>query len=430
MADVQSYFPVKIVDNSTGTTAAVTSGNAVKVDGSAVTQPVSGTITHVPSGTQTVAGTVTAVQSGTYAVSGTVTNVPSGTQTVAGTVTNVPSGTQPVSGTVTNVPSGTQTVTTTEAITDNAGFTDGTSKVLMAGFAFDESAGTSLTENDAAAARIDSKRAQVLVIEDATTRGQRATVSAAGAVKIDGSAVTHPVSGTITNVPSGTQPVSGTVTHVPSGTQTIAGTITAVQSGTYAVSGTVTHVPSGTQTIAGTVTSVPSGTQAVSGTFTGVSAGDVAHDGVDSGNPLKIGGQARTTNPTAVADADRVNAVFDKIGRIVTAPCQVRQLVTSATITLTNTSETTLLAAGGSGVFHDMTMLTITNTSGTAVRVDIRDTTGGSVIISFYVAASGGGAVVPFSVPLSQTSSNTNWTAQLSASVTDVRIFMQAVKNV
>lgn len=41
----------------------------------------------------------------------------------------------------------------------------------------------------------------------------------------------------------------------------------------------------------------------------------VAHDAVDSGNPLKIGGKARTSLPTAVADADRVDALLDAQGR-------------------------------------------------------------------------------------------------------------------
>ena len=58
-------------------------------------------------------------------------------------------------------------------IVDNAAFTDGTTSIGMAGYIFDETAGTALTENDGAAARIDSKRAQVIAIEDATTRGQR-----------------------------------------------------------------------------------------------------------------------------------------------------------------------------------------------------------------------------------------------------------------
>ena len=70
--------------------------------------------------------------------------------------------------------------TTQVGIVDNAGFTDGTSVVLPAGFIFDEVAGTALTENDVGAGRIDSKRAMIMVIEDATTRGTRAAVTATG----------------------------------------------------------------------------------------------------------------------------------------------------------------------------------------------------------------------------------------------------------
>lgn len=67
-----------------------------------------------------------------------------------------------------------------DAVADNTGFVDGTTKLGMAGYILDETPGTGLTENDAAAARVDSKRAQVLVLEDATTRGQRAAVDASG----------------------------------------------------------------------------------------------------------------------------------------------------------------------------------------------------------------------------------------------------------
>ena len=77
-------------------------------------------------------------------------------------------------GTVTNI-------TNQGQLVDNAAFTDGTTRLMMAGFIFDETAGTALTENDGAAARVDSKRAIVHVIEDATTRGQRLAVSSVGA---------------------------------------------------------------------------------------------------------------------------------------------------------------------------------------------------------------------------------------------------------
>ena len=46
-------------------------------------------------------------------------------------------------------------------------------------------------------------------------------------------------------------------------------------------------------------------------------AGDVAHDASDSGNPVKIGGKAATSTPTAVSAGDRVNAYFDANGRLV-----------------------------------------------------------------------------------------------------------------
>jgi hypothetical protein len=75
-------------------------------------------------------------------------------------------------------------------VTDNAAFADGTTKLDMAGFIFDETAGTALTENDAAAARVDSKRAQVHVLEDATTRGLRqGVVDETGASAVDAAAV-------------------------------------------------------------------------------------------------------------------------------------------------------------------------------------------------------------------------------------------------
>lgn len=43
--------------------------------------------------------------------------------------------------------------------------------------------------------------------------------------------------------------------------------------------------------------------------------GDVAHDTVDSGNPVKIGFQAENSLPSAVATGDRVNGTADVFGR-------------------------------------------------------------------------------------------------------------------
>lgn len=334
---------VLVIEDETtrGRRATVTAANALKVDASSVAVPVtdnSGSLTvDAPVGTPVFVR----LSDGAAAIS-----------TLPVSLASVPS------HAVTNA--GTFAVQDSEKITDNGGFTDGTSKVMMSGYIFDDVAGTALTENDAAAARIDSKRSQVHVIEDGSTRGRYVTVTASNALKVDGSAVTQPVSGTVT---------------------------------------------------------------------ASNAAGDVAHDGGDSGNPVKIGFQARQTNPTAVADADRVNGIADDIGRQVVVMGQVRDLMTDQTTTITSsTSETTILAAVAS-TFLDVTAIMVTNTSATDVNVDIRDTTGGSVRFTIAVkAGTTAGAVLPR--PIKQATVNTNWTAQCSASVASVKIWVQAEKNI
>lgn len=162
-----------------------------------------------------------------------------------------------------------------------------------------------------------------------------------------------------------------------------------------------------------------------------LSEGEVAHDAADAGNPQKQGGQARTTNPAAVADADRVNFIADKLGKQITRLNAPRELVTQNTITLSSGTETTLLAAGAAGVFHDLTLLVLSNSSSSDVRVDIRDATAGSVVLPVYLAAYGGGFSLPIgSVPFKQTTAANNWTAQLSSGVSSVYITVQAIKDV
>ena len=73
--------------------------------------------------------------------------------------------------------------------------------------------------------------------------------------------------------------------------------------------------------------------------------GAIAHDGIDSGNPIKIGGKASSTLPTAVAANDRVDALFDLVGRQVTAQKSVTSTlsnvagsITSVTVLAANTA--------------------------------------------------------------------------------------------
>lgn len=108
----------RVILENAGVTATITGSNALKVDGSAVTQPVSGTVTATGPLTDTqlratpvpVSGTVTAnAGTGTMAVSGPLTD----TQLRASAV--------PVSGTVTATVSGVSTAANQTTMITNAG---------------------------------------------------------------------------------------------------------------------------------------------------------------------------------------------------------------------------------------------------------------------------------------------------------------------
>lgn len=158
--------------------------------------------------------------------------------------------------------------------------------------------------------------------------------------------------------------------------------------------------------------------------------GDVAHDAADSGNPVKVGAMARTSNPAAVANADRVNFIADKLGKQITVGA-IRELkgLQKTTIT-TSTGETTIVSAVAS-TYLDLYGLILANTSATIVTVTIRDTTGGSAIAIIEVPANDTrGFMLPVDSAIPQTTVNTNWTAQGDASITSLEITALYVKNV
>jgi len=157
--------------------------------------------------------------------------------------------------------------------------------------------------------------------------------------------------------------------------------------------------------------------------------GSVAHDDVDSGNPMKIGGKARTTNPTAVSDGDRVDATFDDIGRQVIAPHGARDLIVKQYTNINSTTETTILTAGGAGVFNDIITLVI-DTDSNNVNITFRESTAGSTVWIAHLANAGQTVVANFGSPLIQATANNNWTAQSSKGSANVEILVQAVQNI
>ncbi len=156
---------------------------------------------------------------------------------------------------------------------------------------------------------------------------------------------------------------------------------------------------------------------------------DAATAAATPANALAVGYKAAVANPTAVAVGQLVNPLADILGKLVVRLNANRERIITNTITLSATTETTLIAAGAAGVFRDLTHLVITNTSATAVRVDIRDVTAGTVRQSYAIAANGG-AVIPLDTAWPQTTAASAWTAQLSAAVTDIRINAMAIETV
>lgn len=248
---------------------------------------------------------------------------------------------------------GSQWVRLAGEIADNAAFTDGTTRVVPTGYIYDEVAGTGLTENDTAAARIDVKRAQVNTIEDATTRGQRLAVSAAGAAKVDGSAVTQPVSGTVTinTIPAGNNNIGDVdiASAIPAGNNNIGDVDVAtlpVAFNTGTRSATTQRVTIATDDV---VPASQSGAWTVglsAGTNTNEVVGDVAEDAALAGNPVRQGVRASAAVPAAMsADNDVVTPWGDRSGRqVITSKAgtpaltNVAASATSVTVLAANTS--------------------------------------------------------------------------------------------
>lgn len=157
--------------------------------------------------------------------------------------------------------------------------------------------------------------------------------------------------------------------------------------------------------------------------------GSIASGSTASDPPVMSGCRASTALPTAVTDGQVVNVRCSKYGGVVQHPFTVRELASrSGVITLTSTTETSLLAAGGANVLNDMVSIKACNTSATATRLDVRDVTAGTVQDTWYLPA-GQCQGASYTSPFRQTTANSAWTVQLSGAVTDVRVVAQFVQQ-
>jgi hypothetical protein len=153
-----------------------------------------------------------------------------------------------------------------------------------------------------------------------------------------------------------------------------------------------------------------------------VASGAVAAGGTTGiSNPIPAGFQCQTAALTTADGNNRLGLPVMSPGRAtVVRQGQIRAAQSQNNVTLTTTTETTLLAAVAS-LFQDITELEIANTSASAVRIDLRTTTGGAVVRSFNLLA-GETKQFTWKTGLLQAAVNTNWTVQASAALTDIRI--------
>ena len=134
--------------------------------------------------------------------------------------------------------------------------------------------------------------------------------------------------------------------------------------------------------------------------------------------------KSRQANPTAIAN-DWVAPAADDLGRIVTRPVQVRDLIKTAYVALANGTETTLLATTA-GTFNDLIMITATNNSTAATQLDIRDATGGNIVHTMYLPASTGPVGFAPAVPYPQGNQGNNWTVDMP-DITGTTVYITAL---
>ena len=308
------------------TVQGIASMTALKVDGSGVTQPVSGTVTVTPSGTQTVSGTV--------AVSTVNSVAPAFGSGVRGA-----------------------TVQRVTVATDDV----------------------------------------VPVSQSGTWTVQPGNTANTTAWKVDGSAVTQPVSGTVTaNMGTVTADPFGANADAASATGSISAKLRFIASTGIPVTGTVT-VGSHAVTNAGTFAVQESGThvQADDAAFTpatskvtmaGYTADDTSTDSVDEGD----GGAARMTlnrkQITQPYESEANNWVY-----------------AGATGGLVNTTAVTIKAAAGAGIRAYITSLQLMNSHATTgTEIVINDGSAGTAIWRGFVPPLGGLSAT-FPVPLKST---------------------------
>ncbi len=140
--------------------------------------------------------------------------------------------------------------------------------------------------------------------------------------------------------------------------------------------------------------------------------GRTPHDSaVSTTRPNLSGLEARTTNPTAVADGDVVRAMADDLGRTITWSSAPRDRLTTHYASCSVSTTMTLALDAGASVFRDIVMFVVGNpddTAETSIQI-YDDTTTGTVAFSFDVLPNTTSPQFTFNPPFPAAAAATGW---------------------
>lgn len=217
-------------------------------------------------------------------------------------------------------------------VADDAAFTPATTKVMMAGFEYDDTGTDSVDEGDAGAARISANRNVYIQIRDGAGNERGAAVNASNQLSVVEASA--------------------------------ASALTALQ------------IMDDWDNTASDGASV---------------SGDVAHDAADAGEPVKIGYKAYafdgTAPQTASAEADRVNAISDLQGIQYVQVSHPAFWHVSVDYASAQTNATVKAAPGAGSLY--ITDIFLSN-GATAGNVTLLDGSGGTVLWEAYPGINGG----------------------------------------
>jgi hypothetical protein len=133
-------------------------------------------------------------------------------------------------------------------------------------------------------------------------------------------------------------------------------------------------------------------------------AGQVAHDAAATGNPIAVAGEARSSEPTAVASGDLSRIMLSLLGKQLTLPYAMPASTwnyAAASGGITNTTGVTAKAAAGAGIRNYITSIQVINGHASVdTDVQIRDGAAGTVLWRGFAKSGGGGISCKCDPPL------------------------------